>query len=48
MITWDADKRKRNIRKHRGVDLTLAERFDFVTTVIENDGRAPASSGSGP
>ena len=37
MITWDADKRKRNIRKHRGVDLALAERFDFVTAVIEND-----------
>jgi uncharacterized DUF497 family protein len=37
MITWDADKRKRNIRKHRGVDLSLAERFDFVTAVIEND-----------
>jgi uncharacterized protein len=33
---WDEAKRRRNLSKH-GVDFAIAERFDFVTAVIEED-----------
>ena len=36
MTTWDEAKRRRNLQKH-GVDLAIAERFDFVTAVIQED-----------
>ena len=36
MTTWDEAKRRRNLAKH-GVDLAIAERFDFDTAVIEED-----------
>jgi uncharacterized protein len=36
MTTWDEAKRRANIAKH-GVDLAIAERFDFVTAVITED-----------
>jgi uncharacterized DUF497 family protein len=48
MITWDADKRERNIRKHRGIDLALAEHFDFVTAMIESDWESVGERGSAP
>lgn len=35
-ITWDDAKRRRNIAKH-GIDLAMAERFDFSTALIEID-----------
>ena len=36
MTTWDEGKRRSNLRKH-GVDLAIAERFDFTFAVIEDD-----------
>jgi uncharacterized DUF497 family protein len=36
VTTWDEAKRRRNLQKH-GVDLAIAERFDFVTAVIQED-----------
>jgi hypothetical protein len=36
MTTWDEAKRRRNIAKH-GVDLALAERFEFETALFEED-----------
>jgi uncharacterized DUF497 family protein len=36
MTTWSEAKRRSNLTKH-GVDLALAERFDFVTAVIVED-----------
>jgi len=36
MTTWDEAKRRRNLAKH-GVDLAIAERFDFETAVIRED-----------
>ena len=36
MTTWDEAKRRRNLAKH-GVDLAIAERFDFDTAVIRED-----------
>ena len=36
MTTWDEAKRRRNLQKH-GVDLAIAERFDFATAVIQED-----------
>ena len=36
MITWNESKRQTNIRKH-GIDLAGAERFDFVTAMIDDD-----------
>jgi len=36
VITWTPAKRKKNLRKH-GIDLADAERFDFITAVIEDD-----------
>lgn len=36
MTTWDEPKRRRNLAKH-GVDLAIAERFDFETAVIRED-----------
>jgi uncharacterized protein len=36
VTTWDEAKRRRNRSKH-GVDFAIAERFDFVTAVIEED-----------
>lgn len=36
MATWDETKRRANLAKH-GVDLALAERFNFVTAMIEED-----------
>ena len=36
MTTWDEAKRRRNFQKH-GVDLAIAERFDFVTAIIQED-----------
>jgi uncharacterized DUF497 family protein len=36
VTTWDETKRGRNIAKH-GVDLALAERFDFHTAWIRED-----------
>src|SRR5438876_790764 len=36
MTTWDEPKRRRNLAKH-GVDLAIAERFDFDTAVIRED-----------
>ena len=36
MTTWDEAKRRRNLAKH-GVDFAIAEQFDFVTAVIEED-----------
>jgi uncharacterized protein len=36
MTTWDEAKRRRNLAKH-GVDLAIAERFDFGTAVIRED-----------
>ncbi len=39
MTTWDEAKRRRNLSKH-GVDFAIAERFDFVTAVIEEDDSA--------
>jgi uncharacterized protein len=36
VTTWDEAKRRRNLAKH-GVDFAIAEQFDFVTAVIEED-----------
>ena len=36
MTTWDGAKRRSNLAKH-GVDLAIAERFDFVTAIIIED-----------
>ena len=36
MTTWDETKRRSNLAKH-GVDFAVAERFDFVTAIIEED-----------
>lgn len=36
MTTWDEAKRRRNRAKH-GVDLALAQAFDFDTAWIEED-----------
>lgn len=36
MTTWDEPKRRRNLANH-GVDLAIAERFDFETAVIRED-----------
>jgi uncharacterized DUF497 family protein len=36
MPTWDEQKRRSNLVKHR-VDLALVERFDFETAAIEED-----------
>jgi hypothetical protein len=36
MTTWDERKRRSNLRKH-GVDLALAEHFDWATAIIEED-----------
>ena len=36
MTTWSEAKRRSNIAKH-GVDLAIAQRFDFVTAVIVED-----------
>jgi uncharacterized protein len=36
MTTWSEAKRRSNLAKH-GVDLALAERFDFVTAIIIED-----------
>lgn len=36
MTSWDASKNRRNIAKH-GVDLALADGFDFETAIIEED-----------
>jgi uncharacterized protein len=36
MTTWDEPKRRRNLAKH-GVDLALAERFDFETAITRED-----------
>lgn len=36
MTTWDDSKRRSNLAKH-GVDLAIAERFDFVTAIIVED-----------
>lgn len=36
MTTWDEAKRRSNLAKH-GVDLALAEHFDFETAEIEED-----------
>ena len=36
MITWNPRKRIENIRAH-GIDLAEAERFDFISAVIEED-----------
>ena len=36
MTTWDESRRRYNLAKH-GVDLALAERFDFDSAVIEED-----------
>ncbi len=38
MATWDERKRQTNLAKH-GVDLALAEHFDWETAVIEEDDR---------
>jgi uncharacterized DUF497 family protein len=40
MTTWDERKRRSNLAKH-GVDLALAERFDWLTAVIEEDDSEP-------
>ena len=36
MTTWDEPKRATNVRKH-GVDLAIAEDFDFTTGLIVED-----------
>ena len=36
MVTWDETKRRRNLAKH-GVDFAIAERFDFISAIIEED-----------
>jgi uncharacterized DUF497 family protein len=36
MTTWDEAKRRSNLAKH-GIDLAIAERFDFETAVIRED-----------
>lgn len=36
MATWDEQKRRSNLAKH-GVDLALAEHFDWNTAAIEPD-----------
>jgi uncharacterized DUF497 family protein len=36
VTTWDEAKRRSNLSKH-GVDLALAEQFDFVTALIQED-----------
>jgi len=36
MTTWSEAKRRSNLAKH-GVDLVIAERFDFVTAIIIED-----------
>jgi uncharacterized protein len=36
VTTWTEAKRRSNLLKH-GVDLALAEKFDFVTALIEED-----------
>jgi uncharacterized DUF497 family protein len=41
MTTWDERKRTANIRKH-GVDLAIAEDFDFTTALIVEDSSASA------
>jgi uncharacterized DUF497 family protein len=38
MTTWDEAKRRRNIAKH-GVDLALAECFEFESAIIREDRR---------
>jgi uncharacterized DUF497 family protein len=40
MTTWTEAKRSSNLVKH-GVDLAIAERFDFVTAVIIEDDSEP-------
>jgi uncharacterized DUF497 family protein len=40
MTTWDEAKRRRNISKH-GVDLAIAERFEFDTAFLEEDRSEP-------
>jgi uncharacterized DUF497 family protein len=36
VATWNETKRRRNLAKH-GVDLAVAERFDFISAIIEED-----------
>ena len=36
MTSWNETKRRTNLAKH-GVDLALAERFDFETAAYEDD-----------
>jgi uncharacterized DUF497 family protein len=36
VATWDEAKRRRNLAKH-GVDLAIADRFDFLTAMIRED-----------
>jgi uncharacterized DUF497 family protein len=36
VTTWDEAKRRSNLAKH-GVDFAIAERFDFVAAIIEED-----------
>lgn len=36
MITWDEAKRRSNLAKH-GVDLALAEQFDWESAIFEED-----------
>jgi uncharacterized DUF497 family protein len=36
VATWNETKRRRNLAKHR-VDLAIADRFDFISAIIEED-----------
>jgi uncharacterized DUF497 family protein len=36
VATWNETKRRRNLAKH-GVDLAIAERFDFISAIIHED-----------